>query len=54
MEKSLITQDEVKKQNKKQKFNVYEHFSTMAEKNTSMLQQFTKTSVLLRTWMSHR
>ncbi len=37
-----------KKQNKKQTFNVYEHFSTMAEKTTSMLQQFTKTNVLLK------
>jgi hypothetical protein len=47
MEKPL-TQDEVKKQNKKQEFNVYEHFSTMAEKSTSILQQFTETNVLLK------
>jgi enamine deaminase RidA (YjgF/YER057c/UK114 family) len=37
-----------KKQNKKQMFNVYEHFSTIVEKTTSMLQQFIKTNVLLR------
>jgi hypothetical protein len=47
MEKPL-TRDEIKNQNKKQKFNVYEHFSTMAEKSTSMLQQFIETNVLLR------
>ncbi len=35
MEKPF-TLDEVKKQNKKQMFNVYEHFSTMAKTNTSM------------------
>jgi hypothetical protein len=46
MEKPF-TRDEVKKQNKKQKFNVSEHFLTMVEKNTSMLQQFIKTNVLL-------
>jgi hypothetical protein len=32
----------------KQKFNVYEHFSTMAKKSTTMLQQFVKTNVLLK------
>jgi len=36
------------KKNKKQKFNVYEHFSTMVENNTTMLQQFAETNVLLR------
>ncbi len=35
MEKPF-TLDEIKKQNKNQKFNVYEHFSTMAKNNTSM------------------
>jgi hypothetical protein len=34
--------------NKKKEFNVYEHFSTMVENNTTMLQQFVKTNVLLR------
>ncbi len=35
MEKPF-TLDEVLKCNKKQKFNVYEHFSTMAKNNISM------------------
>jgi hypothetical protein len=33
-----ITLDEVTKQNKRQKINVLEHFSTMAENNIVMLQ----------------
>ncbi len=33
-----ITLDEVTKQNKRQKINVLEQFSTMVENNTSMLQ----------------
>jgi hypothetical protein len=36
MEKPL-TLDEVKKQNQKQKINLYEYFSTMAENNTTIL-----------------
>jgi hypothetical protein len=45
MEKPF-TSDEVKKQNKKVKFNVYEYFSTMVENNTTMLQ--VETNVLFR------
>ncbi len=33
----LIILDEVTKQNKRQKINVFEHFSTMVENNTTML-----------------
>jgi hypothetical protein len=47
MEKPFIS-DEVTKQNKKVKFNVYEYFSTMVENNTTMLQQFVETNVLFR------
>jgi len=43
-----ITPNEVIKQNKRQKINVLEHFSTMVENNTTMLQQFAKTSALLK------
>jgi hypothetical protein len=45
MEKPFIS-DEVRKQNKKEKLNVYEYFSTMVENNTTMLQQFVETNVL--------
>jgi hypothetical protein len=31
-----------------QKINVLEHFSVMAENNTTMLHQFAKTNVLLK------
>jgi hypothetical protein len=37
---------EVKEENKRQKLNVYEHFSTMARNNITMLQQFVETNVL--------
>jgi hypothetical protein len=33
---------------KKEKFNVYEHFSTMAKTSTTMQQQLVKTNVLLK------
>jgi hypothetical protein len=33
-----IIPDEVTKQNKRQKINVFEHFSTTVENNTTMLQ----------------
>jgi hypothetical protein len=36
MEKCLTPFEDLKK-NKKQKFNVYEHFSTMAENKATML-----------------
>jgi hypothetical protein len=44
----LIILDEVTKQNKRQKINVFEHFSTMAENNTMMLQQFLETNALFK------
>jgi hypothetical protein len=34
----LITPDDDTKQNKRQKINVLEHFSTMAKNSTTMLQ----------------
>jgi hypothetical protein len=37
-----------KKKQKKQKLNVYEHFSTMVENNSTMLQQFAQTNVLFK------
>jgi hypothetical protein len=43
-----IIRDEVTKQNKKQKINVFEQFSTMVENNTSMLQQSIETNALLK------
>jgi hypothetical protein len=43
-----IIPDEVTKQNKRQKINVFEQFSTMVENNTSMLQQFVETNVLFK------
>jgi len=46
MEKSF-TPNEVKKPKKIQNFNVYEHFSTIGKNNTTMLQQFVETNVLL-------
>ncbi len=47
MEKPL-TLDEVKKQNQKQKINLYEYFSTMAKNSTTMLQQFVEIHALLK------
>jgi hypothetical protein len=44
--KKPLTLDEVRKHNKKQKFNVYEHFSTMVKNSITMLQQFVETNVL--------
>jgi hypothetical protein len=46
--KKPLTLDEVRKHNKKQKFNVYEHFSTMAKSSITMLQQFVETNVLFK------
>jgi hypothetical protein len=46
MEKSF-TPNEVKKPKKIQNSYVHEHFSTMGKNNTTMLQQFIETSVLL-------
>ncbi len=43
-----IIPDEVTKQNKRQKINVLEQFSTMVENNTPMLQQFGKTNALFK------
>ncbi len=43
-----ITLDEVTKQNKRQKINVLEHFSTMAKNSTTMLQQFVESNDLLK------
>jgi hypothetical protein len=47
MEKPF-TPDEVKKQSKKKKLDVYEYFSTMVENSTTMLQQFVETNVLFK------
>jgi hypothetical protein len=44
--KKPLTLDEVRKHNKKQKFNVYEQFSTMAKNSITMLQQFVETNAL--------
>jgi hypothetical protein len=48
-----FTPNEIFFKNKKQKLNVYEHFSTMVENNTTMLQQFAQTNVLLRNMDVH-
>ncbi len=37
-----LTSYEVKKKNRRQKINVYQHFSIMVQNNTTMLQQFVK------------
>ncbi len=36
------------KNKKREKTNVYEHFSTMVENNTTMLQQFAKINVFFK------
>ncbi len=46
--KKPFTLDKVRKHNKKQKFNVYEHFSTMVKNGITMLQQFVETNVLFK------
>jgi hypothetical protein len=43
-----ITLDEFTKQNKTQKINVLEHFSTMLKNNTTMLQQYAETNALFQ------
>jgi hypothetical protein len=44
--------DEVLKQNKTQKTNVYEHFSTMVENSTSMYNNLQKPTFYSKIWMS--
>ncbi len=46
--KKPLTLDEVRKHNKKQKFNVYEHFSTTAKNSITKLQQFVEIDVLFK------
>jgi hypothetical protein len=39
-------------EDKKQKFNVYEQFSTMAESNMAMLQKFVETNARLKNMLA--
>jgi hypothetical protein len=47
MEKPF-TPNEMFTKKQKKKLNVYEHFSTMVENNTTMLQQFVETNVIFK------